>query len=148
MYTAANLPRRCGIFGASRHGLVCEVPLPIGATHQSDGEKAGMHVWSFIDPATSYEQLHDFFARDLPANEWQSVQGNSVRTTVPAVPAVGALGGFGDDSIGAVQSAKTPVLTFVHGTLTSQNVGGERRDDRSMQIIYGLNVTAPGACGD
>jgi hypothetical protein len=83
-YTAINLPRGCGIFGASRHGVPCDVPLPAGATYVRPfslpgGPPAGVteQGWVFSVPHTSGKALHDFYAAQLTASGWRCVQDST-----------------------------------------------------------------------
>jgi hypothetical protein len=141
VYTALNLPRQCGLFGAARHGLVCEAPLPEGAIYQRDAAQSGIHAWAFLDSSTSYQRLHDFFAQQLPSNGWGCVQDQSDLTTLPGAPTVSALGVF----IG-IQSGQVLSITFVYGTLTEASPQPSGTSVASMQIIYGLAPAPAGAC--
>lgn len=79
-YTAINLPRGCGLFGAARRDLPCDVPLPAGAGYArpfggQGGAPAGAteHGWVFAVPRASGQDLHDFYARQLGADGWACV---------------------------------------------------------------------------
>jgi hypothetical protein len=141
IYTALNLPRQCGLFGAARHGLACEVPLPAGAMYQSEATQSGIPVWAFLDASTSYQRLHDFFAQQLPSNGWGCVQDHSDLTTLPGAPTVSAMGVF----IG-IQSGQALSITFAYGTLTEASPQPSGTSVASMQIIYGLASVPAGAC--
>lgn len=79
VYTAQNLPQRCGLFGSMRHGLDCSVPLPDGARFVSftaerdahdDKYSDGNGTWTFAVPHTSYQRLHAFYAQALIDTGW------------------------------------------------------------------------------
>ncbi len=141
IYTAVNLPRQCGLFGAARHGLICEAPLPAGAVYQNNAVQFGIHVWAFLDASTSYQRLHDFFAQQLPSNGWGCVQDQSDLSALPGSPTVSAIGLFD-----AVQSGKVLSVTFVYGTLITAAPQPSGTSVASMQIIYGLSAAPAGAC--
>jgi hypothetical protein len=142
-YLAINLPRQCGLFGAARHGLVCAAPIPAGAVYQNEATKDGIQAWSFIDAATSYERLHDFFARQLPENGWHCLLDSS-SLSQPAAPEgqhMVAMGGFAGR-----QSGQTLTITFVYGTLTAASPQTNRNAVASMQILYGLSPSPSASC--
>jgi hypothetical protein len=143
-YTAINLPRQCGLFGAARHGLVCAAPIPSGAVYQNGTTKDGVHTWSFIDSATSYESLHDFFARQLRDNGWRCLLDSSSlsQPRAPGGQRVVAIGGFAGIKSGQVLS-----VSFAYGTLSTASPQTSRDAVASMRIIYGLSPSprAPSA---
>ena len=143
-YTAINLPRQCGLFGAARHGLVCDAPLPAGAVYQNDASKDGVHAWSFIDSATSYESLHEFFARQLPTNGWRCLLDSSSlsQPLAPEGQHVVAIGGFA-----GIQSGQVLSVSFAYGTLTAASPHTSGDAVASMRILYGLSPSpsAPSA---
>lgn len=79
-YTAINLPRGCGLFGAARHDLPCDVPLPAGASYARPFAPPGGTLpgatergWVFTVAHTSGQALHDVYARQLAADGWACV---------------------------------------------------------------------------
>src|SRR5215831_13033926 len=74
LYTALNLPHRCGLFAREwRHGLPCEVPLPPRASFLRYPGSPGQD-WVFRVPHMSGPDLRAFFLRQLPAYGWRCVQ--------------------------------------------------------------------------
>ncbi len=142
-YMAINLPRQCGLFGAARHGLVCEAPIPSGAVYQNDATKHGIHAWSFIDAATSYESLHQFFARQLPSNGWRCLLDSSSlsQPLAPGGQHVVAIGGFA-----GIQSGQVLSVSFVYDTLTTASPQTIGDAVASMRIIYGLSPSPSASC--
>lgn len=133
IYTAINLPHQCGLFGAARHGLLCEAPLPANAVYQRDGSAFGIHDWIFTADSASYQSLHDFFTAQLPANGWRCVQDDSDVGSLPGSPIVSVTG-----LIAGVQSGNVLSVTFVYGTLTTPSPQTSDTSLAQMQIIYGV----------